>query len=454
MSLLPLLGALLPWAVSPADALFRTLFAVSLLSIEMQLVTVSGAGSLQTIALVNAIVTIAAAGWQLARRRPDLSWMSSLTRVAPWPAVLSLGAVVLVLNLVLPLEAADPYNLQRVEQIERLGTLAYAPDADPKVNIVGFLYELVLADVRALPAIGPVLVRLHGVFGLFFYLLGLAAIRDWLRADASRWPWIALLVVPVVFHQFVLVKNDLFLAVPAAVALVWLISRARAGSWRETAGVAWLIGMVAGYKLTNLPLALILAAGVLAAQRHQPWRSLGALTLGGIGGALAGGLFFALFENWRWYGDPFAREQVAAMGNVTTGIGAAVESVARFGVSLVDLGLLTRRWWPGRGGWGGTFGLPFIWAAGVLLVSCRREPQARYALGIAAAHFLVFAATFPDADVAHRLALAPALVVIAIAVRIVERDAGLVAYARLLLAPVLILSAVQILRSAMLYLIR
>ena len=72
MSLLPLLGALLPWAVSPADALFRTLFAVSLLSIEMQLVTVSGAGSLQALALINAIVSVAAAGWQLARRRPNL----------------------------------------------------------------------------------------------------------------------------------------------------------------------------------------------------------------------------------------------------------------------------------------------------------------------------------------------------------------------------------------------
>src|SRR5688572_27648869 len=304
MSLLPLLGALLPWALSPADAVFRTVLAVSLLSIEMQFVTLSGVGSLQAIAVVNALISVAAAGWQLSRRRPDVTWMSSLLRVAPWPALLSLAVLVLLLNLTLPLEFADPYNQQRVEQIERLGTLEYSPDADPKVNIVGFLYELTLADIRMLPAIGPALARLHGVFGMLFYLLGLAAIRDWLKADATRWPWTALLVIPVVFHAFVLVKNDLFFAVPAAVALVWLITRAREGSWRETAGAAWSIGMVATYKPTNLPLAIILVGGVLAVQRKRPWRSLGALALGGIGGALVGGLFFTLLQNDRWYGDP------------------------------------------------------------------------------------------------------------------------------------------------------
>src|SRR5688572_33020245 len=85
MNLLPLLGALLPWAASPTDALFRIVLAVSLLSIEMQIVTLSGAGSLQSMALVNAIVSVGAAAWQLAGRRPDLSWMLSLARVAPWP---------------------------------------------------------------------------------------------------------------------------------------------------------------------------------------------------------------------------------------------------------------------------------------------------------------------------------------------------------------------------------
>src|SRR5688500_8993025 len=292
MSLLPLLGALLPWAASPADALFRIVFAVSLLSIEMQFVTLSGVGSLQTTALVNAMVSVAAAGWQLGRR-PDVSWVSSIFRVAPWPAMLSLAAVVLVLNLAMPLEFADPYNQQRVEQIERLGTLEYSPDADPKVNIVGFLYELILADIRLLPAIGPTLVRLHGVLGMLFYLLGLAAVRDWLKAEnARRWPWAALLVIPVVFHALVLVKNDLFFAVPASMALVWLITRAAEGTWRETASTAWLIGMVATFKPTNLPLALILVGGVLAVQRTHPCRSLAALALGGIGGELAGRLFF------------------------------------------------------------------------------------------------------------------------------------------------------------------
>jgi hypothetical protein len=178
------------------------------------------------------------------------------------------------------------------------------------------------------------------------------------------------------------------------------------------------------------------------------------MLLGGFLGAVAGGLFFTLFENARWYGDPLAPAQVAAMGNFTSGPGDAAESIGRFAISLFDLGLLTRRLWPGRGGWGGTFGLAFIWALVVLIWSWRRAPEARWALAIAAVHFLVFAGTFPDADVAHRLAIAPALVVMAIAVHLVERGESAGMYARPALVAAVALSMVQILRSAALYLMR
>jgi hypothetical protein len=171
-------------------------------------------------------------------------------------------------------------------------------------------------------------------------------------------------------------------------------------------------------------------------------------------GIVTSGLLLTLWQNATWYGGPFAPEPVAEMGNRTSGPAEAAESVARFGISLVDLGLLTPRLWPGRGGWGGTFGLPFIWAVGVLLLYYRQAREARWALALAGLHFLGYAAVFPDADLTQRIALAPALLVIVIAVHLVDRPRRFARAARLALVPVLILSAAQIVRSAVLYLAR
>jgi len=250
----------------------------------------------------------------------------------------------------------------------------------------------------------------------------------------------------------VLIKNDLFVAAPALVALAWLVARASSPSWKEAAWAGWLIGFVAGYKLTNLPLALIMAGGIVAAGRGRAWRPLGGLALGGIVGIVASGLPLTLWENARLYGDAFASGQVAEIGNRTPDIAGAAANIARLGVSLLDLGLLTPMAWPGRGGWGGTFGLPFIWATAVLVLHCRRSRDARWALSIAAVHFLSFAALFPDADLTHRLVLAPALLVIAVAIALADNDEKYSMWTRLALVPVLALSSAQILRSAVLYL--
>jgi hypothetical protein len=111
-------------------------------------------------------------------------------------------------------------------QIERLGTIGYDLAAEPKVNSFGWTYELVLADVNQIPYVGPTLVRVHGLFGLAMYLLALAAAQTWLPVR-RRWYLVALLVIPVVFHQFVLIKNDLFGAVPAVAVLAWLVGRSQ-----------------------------------------------------------------------------------------------------------------------------------------------------------------------------------------------------------------------------------
>ena len=456
MNLAILLAALLPWAVTPIAAFTRIFLAVSVLSVEMQLVTLLGVGTLYTLPLTNVVLAVLLIGWQLKSGAPFVKppALSVFRPPAPWPVVAMLGALVLLLNTALPLETADPYHLERVAQIERLGTLAHDPAAAFKVNILGWVYELILADVRQIPVIGAGLVTLHGVFGLLLYGVTLATVHAILPLGASQWPMMALLVVPPVFHQLVLIKNDLFVAAPALVALAWLVTRARSASWTESLWAGWLAGFVVGYKLTYLPLALVMAVGIIAAQRGRAWRPLGGLALGGCLGIIASGQILTIIENARLYGDAFASGPVAEIGNRTTNIAEAAESVVRFGISLVDLGLLTPRWWPGRGGWGGTFGLPFIWAAAVLILLCRRSREARWALTIAAFQFVAFSAVFLDADVAHRLALAPALLVIAVAVHLLDRPDKVVMSARWALVPVLALSSAQMLRSAFLYLTR
>ena len=115
-------------------------------------------------------------------------------------------------------------------------------------------------------------------------------------------------------------------------------------------------------KWVAFPLGLLLA-GTIAWQRARDGGAWLALALGGTAGAVAGGLPFTLAQTVRWYGHPF--EPLAALGNRTTGVTSALVSVARFAISLFDFGWLTRQWWPGRGGWGATFGAPLLWAMGV-----------------------------------------------------------------------------------------
>lgn len=252
--------------------------------------------------------------------------------------------------------------------------------------------------------------------------------------------------MPVLFHQLVLVKNDLFLAAPALVALAWLVARADRASWRDAGWAGWLAGFAVAGKIVGFSLALVMVGGLLWGRRGQDWRS----PLGG----LTGGLFFSWAQNVRWYGDPLANQVVSEIGNVSTGPGEAFFSLGRFGMSLVDMGVLTTQWWPDRGGWGGTFGLPLVWALFVLVWGYRRVREARWALWSAAGCFAGLAALYPDADLAQRLVLAPGLLVVAAAVHVLERDDAPTPWATLALVPVLALSAAQILRSSVLYFYR
>jgi len=452
VNLLPLLAALVPWAGTPLAAFTRIYVACSILSLEMQIVTWLDVGSLRTLVPVNLVIAAASIAWHLKRRAPAWTWVGPVTRLAPWPAVAALAVLVAGLNLSLPVEAADPYQLDRVAQIERLGTLGYDLAANPKVNIAGAFYELMVADLRQLSVVGPGMIHLHGLIGLSLYLITLAAIAPWFPPPASVWGRCLLLVVPVVFHQLVILKNDLFLAAPALVALAWLVSSADDAPWSDVLWAAWLVGMVVGSKQVHAPLALVLVGGLWMLRRGGRMRATAGLALGGLVGGACAGLPLTLLQNAAFYGDALATGPVSDMGNVNTTLADALWGAVRFAMSLVDLGLGTPQLWPGRGGWGGTFGLPFLWAVAVLVLRLGRDADARRALACAGLHMAAFALVFPDADVAQPLVLGPGLLVIVAAVAVAAR--GTARWTHATLVVVVLASAAQLLRSAVLYNLR
>src|SRR5688572_28588850 len=375
-----------------AVAVITRLFAaISIFALEMQVATWLSIATVRSLALVNlaAALVSAVVYWRGRDSRPAPVSSRMPLSTAYIVGVCLLAAGVLVLNAMRPVLAADPYHLDRMAQIERFGTIAYDPTAEPKVNSFGWTYELVLTDLHQIPCVGGTVVRFHGLIGIGLYLLALASARTWLPRGRA-WYLTVLLVVPVVFHQLVLIKNDLFGAVPALVVLTWLVVRSTVATPKEIAWAGWLSGFAIAVKVTSAPLALVMA-GALLFLRTDRGAVARAGVLGGLVGLMCGGFFFTLIENFRVYGSPItAFRESGAMGNRNETAGQSAISVVRFGISLFDLGQITRVTWPGRGGWGATFGLPFIWALAVLF-RYRRRVEVRRAVSMAAVYMLVFA---------------------------------------------------------------
>jgi hypothetical protein len=194
----------------------------------------------------------------------------------------------------------------------------------------------------------------------------------------------------------------------------------------------------------------VLVGGSLIWRRDV--KAMAALVAGGAAGALAGGFVFTLIENVRTYGSALA-PLMAVTGRPTGPLDAAV-SILRFTISLFDLGVLTRILWPQFTQWGGTYGLPLIWALAVLAVFARRVSEARQVLALAIVYWLLCAGTNIDMGTSHRYALGPGLLIVAMAIALTSRERIAPMWIRLSAAAVVVLSALQMLRSAVLYLIR
>ena len=449
MNLIPLLVVFVPWARTPLSLFTAIYFACCVLSLEVQAITCLGIGTLRDLVPFNLAAAVGATVWQLRRGAPAWQWRTAVGGIAPWPAIVAAAALVMAVNLTLPVEAADAYQLERIAQIERLGTLDYDPSADPKVNIAGAFYELMLAELKQIPLVGPLLLRMHGILGLLLYLLTLCTVRTWFGQGSSPWIRSLLLVVPVVFHQLVLIKNDLFFAAPSLVVLAWLVAREKDVSWVDLMWAGWLTGLVVGGKGVNYPLAIVLVVGVWIIRRRRLVSATAWLALGGAIGAVCSGLVLIAVQNLQVYGDVLATGPMNEMTRWYDSPSHALVGVLRFAVSLGDMGQVTTRLWPDRGGWGGTFGLPFVWALAVILANLTAAREARRALLCAAACFFLFALGFPDADLAHRIVLGPGLLLLIVALQVSARSPA--RWPRLAAIPVVVLSAAQIVRSALLY---
>ena len=372
------------------------------------------------------------------RREPrsDRDCAAVLSTALPWAGDRRLTAVARLLARARPLAGADPYHLDRVAQILRLGTLEYDIAADIKVNVLASSYELVLADLAQVPW------RRRPGCCACTRCSALPTSRSASRPSGSGFPADAggagrpSFIVPVVFHQLAFVKNDLYSATPALVALAWLVgARAPRRPAREVAAAAALAGFAVAMKWVAFPLGLLMAGAIAVAPSARRRRAVAALVTGGVAGAIAGGLPFTLAQTARWYGHPF--EPLAALGNRTTGARRRADERRRFGISLFDFGSITRRWWPGRGGWGATFGAPLLWAIAAAAVALDATPVVRRAAGLAVAYGVVFAAMYPDADVAHRLVLAPGLLLIAVAAQHTDGEDATAVWLRRALAAAL-----------------
>src|SRR5262245_25167902 len=122
MNLIPLLAVFVPWARTPLSAFTAIYFACCVLSLEVQAITSVGVGTLRDLVPFNLAAAVGSAVWQWRRGGARWGWRDVVPRVAPWPVVAGLAALAVAINILLPVEAADPYQLERIAQIERLGT--------------------------------------------------------------------------------------------------------------------------------------------------------------------------------------------------------------------------------------------------------------------------------------------------------------------------------------------
>jgi hypothetical protein len=420
-------------AIGPASSpvWVAAVAGLCILSAETQIATWLGAPlELWQLAIAHAAIL----GLALASRDARARLASRLGIVRSLPAVpraavavLGLLLAVLVARAVLFVpESADPYHLVKTALLADTLSLRHLPVLDSKINVLGYLYELGLADLamgtealqRWAGLQGPLLVGIY--FAAVLLILSAFAMKATAdeRQTGAAVPWHALLLpclIPAVFHQGILVKNDLFAALLALPALLILYDEHATSRLGRCAAAGLLAGLAASVKATMLPVGLAIAICLPRTPDTVARRTRAAAGAGFLAGIVIGGLAYVSLANVATYGTVTGP---ISSGNLVTSVTGAGVSLGRFVMSWFDASLVTRNLWPDRGGWGGAYGPAFVWALMVLAVHSVRNQRARRAMTITLVCLVPFGLLYPDADLAHRMALAPAVFAIIAAIEI------------------------------------
>ncbi len=397
--------------------------AIAIFSLEMQLVTVLRLRGLPVVTIVNGTGLVCCLLFQENRKRGGAFCRSLSRKIASdWGAwgglsgcsnivVAALIAVaftiICVRSFFFQPDSVDPYHLMKVYHIERNGNIAYIPALDYKVNALGYLYELLLVDLRQIPVVGKAVFRsANPILFLSFLLILLRAFREGAGRRQDLFLWTAPLFVSPFLTQFIVYKNDYFVFLLTLVALQ-VVHPTREDRQPEPFFFSGLAGGLAlSTKFVSFPLVAVTLIFLPKSPRKFLWTSRGFWVLGFFLGALTGGFFFNISQNLAHYGSVMG--PLENTGNMPVSLGQIGIDCFRFLLSLVDLGLVTPFRWPGRMQMGGNLGLVFAVLAGtyVALLAYRKAPL-RPGL-ITLLFFVLFSAAYPDSDVAHRMILAPA----------------------------------------------
>ena len=437
MNLLLLLAA--AWSLATRATyghLWSLLLALCAFSLEMQVVTVVAIGDYRTVTAINvgiflltqlfprcrsALVAscrdVAAGLTDAAHRLRAAVGTAPSCSVRLILCLLPIPVLLVGLRGVLYLpESADPYHLMKVFQIERTGSLEYFDVLDHKINDLSFFYELLLVDLKAIPLVGEALLRISGLLLLLSYLgliLGRLARSETSVQALSLWG--CLFFVPVFYPHFLLIKNDYIVFLFAFAALGFIYSSTPGTPVRQYVLMGLLAGLTLSLKSTTFPIVIALALFLPYGSARRILHSRISAAVGVLAGVISGGLVFTWLSNLATYGDVLGPMRYT--GNLVSSPSGSVVSLGRFLMSLADLGLLTPVVWPSRGGWGGNLGILFLGllAIQVWLVASRQQSGRLLALCLTC--FVPFGATYPDADLAHRMVLAPAFLLMTETVR-------------------------------------
>ena len=407
--------------------LWSILLALCAFSLEMQFLTVVAVGDHRTVTVINVGVFLLTQLFPRCRIALVASLRDVATgltnsiyrlRVAVGTAPSCLVRLILCL-LAIPIlivglrgvlylpESADPYHLMKVFQIERSGSLEYIDVLDHKINDLSFFYELLLTDLKATPLVGETLLRISGLLLLLSYLgliLGRLARSDISVQALSLWG--CLFFVPVFYPHFFLIKNDYIVFLFAFSALGFIYNSNPGTPIREYVLTGLLVGLSLSLKFTTFPIVIALALFLPYGSVRRFLHSRVSAAVGVLAGVISGGLVFTWLSNLVAYGDVLGPMRFT--GNLVSSPSGGVVSLGRFLMSLADLGLVTPVVWPSRGGWGGNLGILFLGllAIQVWLIASRQQSWRLLALCLTC--FVPFGATYPDADLSHRMVLAPA----------------------------------------------